>query len=389
MSSGLRLSAYWLANFTWDLITCLLPVSLTIVIFAVGQIWVEQYSGYTLAAVASIFVMVCWAQIPAIYLLSLPFNDIYTAYTSLFLILFILSFSSVSITYLIGPLSGYRDTEDILHYIFLINPSYGLASSLSDLYTNSVVRSVCTSSPTAYIICTQRGARYTDNPFRLSRPGVGTVLVYFLVEGILYFSLTLFVDHFNQIKQYILKRRGVTSQKIVEKAVGENMRLLKSRELQRNMSIQKRDGEKVEGSSLTLSQRFPSGPLGGSAWRGSDAAQLPKSRGKVNEDDSVKKEKVFVNNLLQSGEVPKDCTVAIGRLSKYYNNSFIDHVKSAWKFEPLREAAVQDMNIALYERQCFGLLGYNGAGKSTTFKMLCGEVSATTGTALIAGYDIR
>ncbi|XP_019852385.1 PREDICTED: ATP-binding cassette sub-family A member 3-like [Amphimedon queenslandica] len=391
LSSGLRLSAYWLANFTWDLITCLLPVSFTIVIFAVGQIWVEQYSGYTLAAVASIFVMVCWAQIPAIYLLSLPFKDIYTAYTSLFLILFILSFSSMSITYVIGPLSGYRDTEDILHYIFLINPSYGLATSLSDLYTNSVVRSVCTSSSTAYIICAQSEARYTDNPFRFSRPGVGAVLVYFFVEGILYFSLTLLVDHYNQIKQYILKRRGVTSQKMVEKAVEENRRLLKSRELQRNMSIWRRDAERVGGSSLALSQRFPSGPLlDGSAWRGiSDAVQPPKSRGKVNEDDSVKKEKVFVNNLLQRGEVPKDCTVAIGRLSKYYNNSFLDQVKSAWKFEPLREAAVQDMNIALYERQCFGLLGYNGAGKSTTFKMLCGEISATTGTALIAGYDIR
>ena len=295
----------------------------------------------------------------------------------------------MSITYVIGPLAGYRETEDILHYIFLINPSYGLAASLSDLYTNSVVRSVCTSSDIARIVCTQREARYTDNPFRLSRPGVGAVLVYFLVEGILYFSLTLLVDHFNQIKQYILRRRGVTSQKIVEKAVGENRRLLKSRELQRNMSIQRRDGERVGGSELALSQQFPSGPLDGSVWRGSDNVQPPKSRGKVNKDDSVKIEKTHINSLLQRGEVPKECTVAIGHLSKYYNNSFFDHVKSAWKFEPLRGAAVQDMNIALYERQCFGLLGYNGAGKSTTFKMLSGEISATTGTALIAGYDIR
>ena len=115
---------------------------------------------------------------------------------------------------------------------------------------------------------------------------------------------------------------------------------------------------------------------------------VPKTRPRV-EDHSVKVEKRLVNNFLQKGDLPKNCTIAIGHLSKYYDNSFLDYIKSAWNFEPLKEAAVQDMNIALYERQCFGLLGYNGAGKSTTFKMLTGEISATTGTALIAGYDIR
>lgn len=35
------------------------------------------------------------------------------------------------------------------------------------------------------------------------------------------------------------------------------------------------------------------------------------------------------------------------------------------------------------------MLGLNGAGKSTTFKILTGELSATKGEAFINGYDIK
>ena len=394
LSAGLRLSAYWTGNFTWDLITCIIPVTLTIIIFAIGQIWVEQYSGLTLAAVAALFVMICWAQIPSIYLLSLPFNDIYTAYTSLFLVLFILSFSSLSVYFVIGPIAGYTSAADMLHYVFLVNPSYGLAAGLSDLYLNSIFRNVCESSTIAMATCAYKEVEYTDNPFRISRPGVGGILLYFTAEGFLYFFLTLFVDHFKQIKQYILRRRGMTSQRLVERAVSENRKLLKSRARsreQRNIATPGGGGGGGGGGGdeLLLSRRLsrlPSVPLDASVWGG---GVLPKTRPRVKVDNSVKVEKTRVNNFLQKGDLPKDCTIAIGHLSKYYENSFLDYIKSAWNFEPLKEAAVQDMNIALFERQCFGLLGYNGAGKSTTFKMLTGEISATTGTALIAGYDIR
>lgn len=35
--------------------------------------------------------------------------------------------------------------------------------------------------------------------------------------------------------------------------------------------------------------------------------------------------------------------------------------------------------------QCFGLLGVNGAGKTSTFKMLTGDSMVTSGEAYLAG----
>jgi ABC-type Na+ transport system ATPase subunit NatA len=39
--------------------------------------------------------------------------------------------------------------------------------------------------------------------------------------------------------------------------------------------------------------------------------------------------------------------------------------------------------------EIFGLLGANGAGKSTTFRMLCGLLPASAGSLEVAGLDLR
>jgi ABC-2 type transport system ATP-binding protein len=51
--------------------------------------------------------------------------------------------------------------------------------------------------------------------------------------------------------------------------------------------------------------------------------------------------------------------------------------------------AVNDVSFAVHKGEVFGLLGANGAGKSTTFRMLCGLLPATAGTLRVAGFDLR
>ncbi|HEB69059.1 MAG TPA: ABC transporter ATP-binding protein [Desulfobulbus sp.] len=51
--------------------------------------------------------------------------------------------------------------------------------------------------------------------------------------------------------------------------------------------------------------------------------------------------------------------------------------------------AVRDLSFSVRRGEIFGLLGANGAGKSTTFRMLCGLLPASGGTLRVAGRDLR
>lgn len=52
-------------------------------------------------------------------------------------------------------------------------------------------------------------------------------------------------------------------------------------------------------------------------------------------------------------------------------------------------AAVKDVSFSVREGEIFGLLGANGAGKSTTFRMLCGLLPSSAGTLHVSGVDLR
>ncbi len=52
------------------------------------------------------------------------------------------------------------------------------------------------------------------------------------------------------------------------------------------------------------------------------------------------------------------------------------------------KTAVDHLSVTVMSGECFGLLGVNGAGKSTTVKMLTGLVKPSFGTARILGFDI-
>ncbi len=51
--------------------------------------------------------------------------------------------------------------------------------------------------------------------------------------------------------------------------------------------------------------------------------------------------------------------------------------------------AVNRISFDVRAGEIFGFLGANGAGKSTTIRMLCGLLGSTSGTARVAGYDIN
>src|ERR1039458_8883355 len=50
--------------------------------------------------------------------------------------------------------------------------------------------------------------------------------------------------------------------------------------------------------------------------------------------------------------------------------------------------AVDRLNLSVAEGEIFGLVGPDGAGKTTTLRMLCGLVNPTEGSARVAGHDV-
>ena len=51
--------------------------------------------------------------------------------------------------------------------------------------------------------------------------------------------------------------------------------------------------------------------------------------------------------------------------------------------------AIRDINIEIADNGIIGLLGSNGAGKSTTMNIICGALNQTEGNVFINGADIR
>jgi ABC-2 type transport system ATP-binding protein len=52
-------------------------------------------------------------------------------------------------------------------------------------------------------------------------------------------------------------------------------------------------------------------------------------------------------------------------------------------------AAVRDLSFAVRPGEIMGLVGPNGAGKTTTLRCLAGIIPQTSGTVIIAGYDMK
>jgi len=80
--------------------------------------------------------------------------------------------------------------------------------------------------------------------------------------------------------------------------------------------------------------------------------------------------------------VKSDNPLHVRLLTKKYNT--LDPCKRAGG----RKAAVSDLSFIVTPGECFGLLGVNGAGKTTSFRMITGDLSVTGGDAWIAGSSV-
>ncbi|XP_069042006.1 phospholipid-transporting ATPase ABCA1 isoform X2 [Lepisosteus oculatus] len=87
------------------------------------------------------------------------------------------------------------------------------------------------------------------------------------------------------------------------------------------------------------------------------------------EDEDVAKERARVSSGRPSGDI-----LVLKELSKVYRQR--------------KTPAVDRLCLGIPRGECFGLLGVNGAGKTSTFRMLTGDTSITRGEAFLSGYSV-
>lgn len=107
--------------------------------------------------------------------------------------------------------------------------------------------------------------------------------------------------------------------------------------------------------------------------------------------DDADEEVIKMEAEIESGAISKhECGVYVKHLRKEYEgNPIINWIRAKISGNPLRaKAAVKKLSLAIGKSECFGLLGMNGAGKSTTMNILSGIIYKTSGIATINGYNI-
>ncbi|XP_007498289.1 phospholipid-transporting ATPase ABCA3-like isoform X1 [Monodelphis domestica] len=93
------------------------------------------------------------------------------------------------------------------------------------------------------------------------------------------------------------------------------------------------------------------------------------------EDKDVTKERKKVRDYPVEAMVALEIPLVIRDLVKIY-------------YRKVPVLAVNNISLAIMRGECFGLLGFNGAGKSTTFKMLTGDETISSGNAYFSGVSI-
>ena len=92
----------------------------------------------------------------------------------------------------------------------------------------------------------------------------------------------------------------------------------------------------------------------------------------VQEDSDVLEERQRILSSDHDMLLNSDALV-LYELTKYYDNLL----------------AVDKLSLGIQRGECFGLLGVNGAGKTSTFKMLTGDEIVSSGDAFLKRYSIR
>ncbi|XP_060103717.1 ATP-binding cassette sub-family A member 13 [Heteronotia binoei] len=290
--SGLGYKTYWIANFLYDMLLYLVPVSLCI-----GVITVFQLSAFTfrenLAATALLLILFGYTTLPWMYLMSRFFASSDIAFISYVSLNFVCGLCTMLVTLLprllavISKGKSFQNIYNVLKWTFIIFPQFCLGQGLIELAYNQI----------KFDLTSNFGINSYVTPFEMDF--LGWIFTEMALQGTLLLLLRVLLN-----------------------------------------------------------------------W---DLLQKPRDH------------RCITNTFVPSSE-DKDVELERKRLFGGGNGNDLLLLYNLQKSYPgfsKRNTAVKGITLGIQRGECFGLLGANGAGKSTTFKMLTGDVIPSAGRAVI------
>jgi ATP-binding cassette, subfamily A (ABC1), member 3 len=337
--SGANSYIFWFSTFTWDVINYLIPVIISIILIAAFGLH-EFINDGRVFYVFGIMVLSGLAHITQMYLLSYIFKISATGFAILSTWNILTSQATLTPTQILTlPQLGLVNVSNILEWIFLlIFPNFSMGQALIDLYNNYQITNLCESGPLAPVsLCSifPNPCCIHLNKNKVRPCGETDCLLwnenYLAWErpGLLRFFIFLPIQFFIHFSIILLYEAGYL-RKLSYILLSLTKRQKKKNEL--SLEVEQREQEILFND-------------------------IPKDSDVIAEESRIKRLSKDNNNEL----------FIVDALTKYYS-----------KF-----MAVKGISFSVKNSECFGLLGVNGAGKTSTFKMITGDEFITNGEAYL------
>lgn len=329
--AGLPIYTYWIGQFAWDLVMYVLPAACL-----VAFLFIFEIRGLTntrfLGCLILLIIMFAFGVAPFVYLLSLGFDHAVTCQK-------VLLFVNIFFPIVSGMIATIPTTaglyEDVLRYILMLFPAIALNDGFFQL---------------AFFA--------TEGVNHWAIKLTGGSLVYLVIDFIVYTTILLGVDYSNSDMKSKMRCQAAC-----------------------RCGREENDEDDLSNEADLISDdKF------GIIHSNSNTMQ-------AGEDEDVVLERLLLQNkqaINKNKEMPHD----IEHDETFYTREDAVAVKGLRKVFPAStrkqkpKVAVSDLWFAIKPGECFGFLGVNGAGKTTSCEMLNGLLVPTKGTAAIGGHDI-
>ncbi|GFT89233.1 ATP-binding cassette sub-family A member 3 [Nephila pilipes] len=334
--SGGNLFSYWLASFLWDFLNYLIPCCLVLIVFLCFR--TEGFSSpVEQGRVFLIFVIHGLSILPFVYCSTFLFMSPSTAYVRICLFNILVGIATLlTVTILEIPDLDMKSVADVLDYIFAVFiPNYDLGRAIGNLYQNQQFNKFCNREDFQF------ACEFEIPPaFAYVKPCCKGKCDSFCIPW--------------QENYFSFDSPGIGKQLIffaIQAVAFTSLLVLCEKNFLRYLKY-KIKGHKITPSSVpTLSEAIEVEAI---------------------EDDDVRSERLKIQNT-SLPDLFLGNHLIIKEVTKQYG-SFV---------------AVNKLSFGVRKGECFGLLGLNGAGKTSTFKMITGDTSISSGEIYVDGFDIK